>query len=160
VAARTQLPGNQWFLWLRSSTIRAGVLVGIYVSATFVAWLFIANRIRQLAPFAPIRNDVGGAIILLLLAIPILKYRSQPARLFLSGSTAWTILTLTYMAMEMHFSLLDSRMGPFNLFILGTLSYGLISVFQWVFLMCAHARHHHHHGGAPAAIPASRRDIQ
>ncbi len=158
MAPRTPLPGNQWFLWLRSNTIRAGVLVGIYVSAMFVAWLVIANRIPQLAPFATIRNDVAGAIEILLLAIPVVRFRSEPAKLFLSGATAWSVLTLTYMAVEIHFSLLDSRIGPFNLFILGVLSYGLISVFQWVFLMCAHARHHHHHGRAHAAIALSRRD--
>ena len=107
---RTQLPGNQWFLWLRSSTIRAGVLVGIYVSFTLVAWLFIANRIPQLAPFATVRNYLEGAIVMALLAIPVVRYRGQPAKLFLSGATAWTLLTLTYMAMELHISLLDSRM--------------------------------------------------
>jgi hypothetical protein len=136
------------------------VLVGIYVSSTLTAWLFIANRIPQLAPFATVRNYMAGAIVIALLAIPVVRYRGQPARLFFSGATAWTILTLTYMAMEMHFSLLDSRMGPFNLFILGTLTYGLISVFQWVFLMCAHARHHHHHAGAHASISVSRRNDQ
>jgi hypothetical protein len=160
VKPSTQLPGNQWLLWLRSSTVRAGVLVGIYVSFIFVAWLLIANWIPQLAPFAAIRNYFAGTVLLLTLGIPIVKYASQPGRLFLSGATAWTILTLTYMTMELHFTLLSSRMGAFNLFVLGIISYGLISVFEWVFLMCAHVRHRHVRDRAPAAVPASRRDAQ
>ena len=35
MAARPQLPGMRWFLWLRNTALRIGVLTGIYLSCTF-----------------------------------------------------------------------------------------------------------------------------
>jgi hypothetical protein len=43
----------------------------------------------------------------------------------------------------MHFTLLESRMGAFHVFVLGAVSYGFVAVLDWVFLMCAEARHEH-----------------
>jgi hypothetical protein len=43
----------------------------------------------------------------------------------------------------MNYTLLASRMGASQLFILGGFSYGLVAVFAWVYLMCAEARHRH-----------------
>ena len=143
MAARPQLPGMRWFLWLRNAALRIGVLTGIYLSCVFVAWLLVANHIPQLEPFAGVRNLVAGAVMILLLAIPVLRFRNEPAKMFVSGLTAWTLLTLTYFAAEMHFSLLESRMGALQVFMLGAVSYGFVAVFSWVFLMCAEARHRH-----------------
>jgi len=64
-------------------------------------------------------------------------------RMFASGLTAWTIFTLAYIAAEMHFSLLESRMGALHIYILGAVTYGFVSVFHWVFLICAEARQRH-----------------
>ena len=143
MAARPQLPGVRWFLWLRNASLRIGVLTGIYLSCIFVAWLFVANRFPQLEPFAGARNLVAGAVIIMLMAIPVLRFRHEPVRIFVSGLTAWTLLTLTYIATEMHFSLLKSRMGALHIFMLGAVSYGFVAVFHWVFLLCAEARHRH-----------------
>jgi hypothetical protein len=157
LVVRRQLPGNQWFLWLRSDCIRAGVLTGIYISCTFAAWLLVANRIPQLAQFAGFRNFAAGSVTIMLAAIPIVRYRSRPVKLFFSGLTAWAVLTLTYIAMEMHFALLNSRMGPFNLFMLGAVSYGFAAVFQWVFLLCSQARQKHQDEAAHSMPHVSRR---
>ncbi len=82
MAARHQLPGMRWFLWLRNAALRIGILTGIYVSCTFMAWLLVSNRIPQLEPFAGIRNIAAGAVILLLLAIPVLRFHNEPAKMF------------------------------------------------------------------------------
>jgi hypothetical protein len=143
MAARTQLPGVRWFLWLRNTALRTGVLTGIYLSCVFVAWLLVSNHVQRLEPFAGVRNMIAGAVLLFLTAIPLLRFRSEPAKMFVSGLTAWTILAFTYLAAEMHYTLLESRMGAMRIFMLGAVSYGFVAVFTWVFLLCAEARHRH-----------------
>ena len=143
MTALPMLPGMRWFLWLRNASLRNGVLTGIYLSCIFTAWLWIANRIPRLEPFAGIRNISAAGLVILLMAIPVLRFLHDPVRMFLSGVIAWTLLTLAYLAMEMRFSLLESRMGALQLFMLGAFSYGFVSVFLWVFLLCAEARHRH-----------------
>jgi len=143
MAARHQLPGMRWFLWLRVASLRTGVLTGIYLSCLFIAWLDVANGVVELQPFAGLRNLVAGAILIMVFGIPVLRFRHRPGRLFVAGLTAWTLLTLTYLAAEMHFKLLESRMGALHVFMLGAVSYGFIAVLDWVFLMCAGVRHEH-----------------
>jgi hypothetical protein len=143
MAARSQLPGMRWFLWLRNTALRTGVLTGIYISATFMVWLLVANHVTRLEPYAGIRNLVAGAVMIFLAAIPVLRFRQEPAKMFLSGLAAWILLTFTYLATEMHYTLLASRMGAVQLLVLGGVSYAFVAVFNWVFLMCAEARQRH-----------------
>src|ERR1700686_1618733 len=156
MAARFQLPGMRWFLWLRIASLRTGVLTGIYLSCVFVAWLEVANRVPELWRFAELRNLVAGAILIAVLGIPVLRFRHRPGRLFVAGLTAWTFLTLTYIAAELHFTLLDSRMGAFHVFVLGAVSCGFVAVLDWVFLMCAGVRHEHIAQSQDAASSAGR----
>jgi hypothetical protein len=143
MAARSQLPGMRWFMWLRIASLRIGILTGIYLSCVFVAWLDIANRVTELVPYAELRNLVAGAILIAVLGIPVLRFRHRPGKLFVAGLTAWTLLTLTYRVAEIHFTLLESRMGALHVFMLGAVSYGFVAVLDWVFLMCAGVRHEH-----------------
>ena len=156
MAARPRLLGVRWFLWLRNSALRIGVLTGIFLSCIFIAWLWIANHIPHLYSFAGIRNLSGGALAILVMAIPVLRFRRQPLQMFVSGLTAWTLLTLAYIAMEMRFSLLESRMGALHVFMLGAVSYGFVAVFHWVFLLCAETRHRHVAQTTRAAVSAAR----
>ena len=87
MAARFQLPGMRWFLWLSIASLRTGILTGIYLSCVFVAWLDVANRVAELERFAELRNLVAGAILILILGIPVLRFRHQPGRLFVAGLT-------------------------------------------------------------------------
>jgi hypothetical protein len=144
MAVQHQLPGVRWFLWLRNVSLRTGILTGIYLSIVFMAWLLVANRFPELEPFAEARNLAGGAMLVTMLAIPAIRFRRRPGRLFVSGLTAWMLLTLTYLAAEMRFTLLENRMGAFHVFMLGAVSYGFVAVLDWVFLICAGVRHHHH----------------
>jgi hypothetical protein len=141
--ATRQLPGMRRLLWVRNAALRTGIQAGVYASFIFVGWLLAANHIHQLEPFAGIRNLVAGTVILFSFSIPVLRFLHEPAKMFLSGLTAWTILTFTYLAAELHYTLLQSRMGALHIFILGGISYGLVAVFQWVFLLCVLARQQH-----------------
>jgi hypothetical protein len=143
MVARYQLPGVRWFLWLRIASLRTGVLTGIYLSCVFVAWLEVANRVAELERFAELRNLVAGAILIVVLGIPVLRFRGRPGKLFVAGLTAWTLLTLTYFVAQLHFTLLESRMGTLHVFVLGAVSYGFVAVLDWVFLMCVGVRHQH-----------------
>jgi hypothetical protein len=156
MAARPQLPGMHWFPWLRVPSLRIGILTGIYVCCVFVAWLEVANRVAELERFAELRNLVAGAILVLGLAIPVLRFRNQPGKLFVAGLAAWTLLALTYRAAEIRFTLLENRMGAFHVFMLGAVSYGFVAVLDWVFLMCAGVRHQHIVQSRGALTPAGR----
>jgi hypothetical protein len=159
MAARPRLPGMRWLLWMRNASLRIGALTGVYLSCIFVGWLVVANRVPQLASFAEIRNLAAGAATVLLMSIPVLRFRREPVKMFVSGVTAWTLFTLTYLATEMHFSLLESRVGAFHIFMLGGVSYGFVAVVHWVFLLCAEARHRHLAQSAHGSVSASRPHI-
>ena len=90
------------------------------------------------------------------MAVPAIRFHNEPAKLFISGLFAWTLPTLTYFASEMHFSLLESRMGALQVFMLGAVCYGLVAVFHWVVLLCAQARHRYIVESGPAAANRSR----
>lgn len=135
-----QLAGQSWFAWLRSSTLRLGAITGMYLSAVLVAWLLVANRVPWSANFADMRNTVAMALAALLMLIPILPYLRAPARLFVAGLTGWTVLTCTYLVMGLFFERLYSRMGPFHVFMLGAVLYGLLAVTSWVALLLLAAR--------------------
>jgi hypothetical protein len=157
MAARTQLLGMRWSSWLRNEALRSGILTGIYLSCIFVAWVEVANRVRELEVFAGARNLVGGALLVAVLAMPVLRFRHKPARLLVSGLTAWTLLTVTYLVAELNFKLLERRMGFLHVFMLGAVSYGFVAVLDWVFLMCAEARQQHVAQIRASAVPAVRR---
>ncbi len=143
MTARPQLPGTAWFLWMRNPALRVGAVTWMYVSAAFIAWQLIAYGIPRLERYGGVRDFLAGAFLLLLLMVPVFRFHDEPAKLFISGLTAWALLTLTYVLAEMIFPLLETRMGVFQIFTLGAVSYILIAVVHWVFLMCAEARHRH-----------------
>jgi hypothetical protein len=156
MAARPQLPGLWYFYWLRIASLRTGVLTGIYLSCVFVAWLEVANRVTELERFAELRNLVAGVILILVLGFPVLRFRRRPGKLFVAGLTAWALLTLTYVAAEIHFTLLESRMGALHVFMLGAVSYGFVAVLDWVLQMCAAVRNEHITHSRESAVPAGR----
>jgi len=143
MAARHELSGMRWFFWLRIQSVRTGVLTGIYLSCVFIAWLDVANRVAELERFAELRDLLAGALLLVVMGIPVLRFRRWPGKLFVAGLTAWTVLTLTYLVTELYFTLLETRMGALHVFMLGAISYGFVAVLDWVFLMCMGVRHQH-----------------
>lgn len=160
MSARTQTPGPRWPHWLRHEALRTGVLTGIYLSCVLVAWLEIANRVRELENFAGVRNFIAAAAFVAIAAIPALRFRHLPAKLFQAGLAAWTLVTLTYLLAELNFKLLESRMGFLHLFMLGVVSYGFLSVLDWVYLICAEARQQHLAQSRESAALADRHRAQ
>jgi hypothetical protein len=159
MAARHQLPGMRWFLRMRNDALRIGIYTGVCLSLVFVGWLLIANRIPELEPFAGVRNLIAGATEILLMAVPVLRFRGKPGQMFVSSLTSWALLTFTYIFLEVNFTLLASRMGALRVFILGAACIGFVAVFQWVFLMCAKARHRHIIESAQGAVSAPRHRV-
>lgn len=146
--------GARWFAWRYSPVLRVGGLAGSYVSAVLVVWLVVANRIPWTANFALLRNLAAGGLAGIFLLIPVGRFLREPLRLFASGVTAWALLSLTYMFMQLFFQRLGNRMGTFQLFMLGAVAFGVIAVISWVTLLLLAARHHHQ-----AAIAARRRSV-
>jgi hypothetical protein len=126
------------------------------LSCVLVAWLNVANRVAELEPYAELRNLMAGGILIIVLGIPVFRFRHQPGKLFVAGLTAWALLTMTYLAAEIHFTLLERRMGAFHVFMLGAVSYGFVAVLDWVFLMCAGVRHEHMVQSREASASAGR----
>ena len=159
MAVQAPLRRVQWFLWTHNAAMRIGIITGVYLSGIFVIWLFIANRVPEIASFAGVRNVAAGAVMFLLMLIPVLRFRREPVRMFVAGLTAWTLLTFTYLGMEMNFSLLESRRGAFHIFMLAGITYCFVAVLHWVFLFCAEARHQHVAQAAQTAGTASRHSM-
>src|ERR1700719_3114553 len=156
MAARPQLAVMGWFSRMRNSSLRVGVVTWICVSCAVIAWQYVVYGVPQLEQFAGARDLSAGALIIVLLLIPVFSFRNEPAKLFVSGLIAWTLLTISYIVAETLYSLLESRMTGVQIFVLGAASYGLIAVIHWVFLMCAETRHRHLSQSGNAASPAHR----
>ena len=120
--------------WQHPCLIR-GTLIGACLTGIAVAWLLVANRVPFLAQFALERNVIAAAAIGALMLLPFFLFWGSPARIFLSGVIAWTILALAYDVMEMLFARLGTRLGAFHLFILGAVVFGLLAALDWVALL-------------------------
>jgi len=137
---RTPFSGIVRFFSPHGATLRTGIFTGAALSVVLVSWVVVANRVAALEPFALARNVAAVAALVMLMAIPVTRFLKSPRALFVSGVLAWAILTFSYMGLEMFFLGLNRRMGPFQLFMLGAVAYGLLSVFSWVVGMISIAR--------------------
>jgi hypothetical protein len=117
---------------LRNSAFSLGVLLGVCFSGIGLAWLLLANRIPHLDQFASERNIALAVAFVLLGFVPTCRFMKSPGRSFLSGITAWAILTLTYSVTELPFPRLATRLSAFHLFVLGCMVFGLLAAFSWV----------------------------
>jgi len=115
----------------RNSAISLGVLLGVCFSGIGLAWLLLANRMRQLDQLASERNVALAVAFVILGFVPTCRFIRSPGRSFLSGVTAWAIL-LTYSVTELPFPRLATRLSAFRLFVLGSLVFGLLAAFSWV----------------------------
>lgn len=126
-------------LWRHPCTI-LGTIVGSCLAGIAIAWLLVANRAPSLTQFAFERNLIAGAAIGVLMLLPFFLFLGSPARIFLSGVIAWTILALAYRVLGFLFVRLGDRLGAFHLFALGAIVFGLLAAADWVALMLLAAR--------------------
>ena len=117
---------------VRNPAFSLGILLGVCFSGLGLAWLLLANRVPHLDQFASDRNLALAIAFVLLGLVPACRFMKSPGRSFLSGITAWTILTVTYCVTELPFPRLGTRLSAFHLFVLGCMVFGLLAALAWV----------------------------
>lgn len=114
-------------------TLKAGLMLGAALSGVAISWLLIANRVPALERFALLRNMAAGAIVfVLLILVPVCRFRRHPSHLFACTLTSWVILTALYALLQIPFPRLGMRMGTFHFFMLGAVVLGLAASLVWV----------------------------
>jgi hypothetical protein len=125
--------GNHSFLnYLEGPAVRTGIITGVGLSATFAAWLLVANRVPSLEAMAVSRNVVAASLLGLFASIPVLRFVRQPAELLASSVIAWGLFTVTYGGLCLEFPLLDQYYSTFQVFVLGSLIYLLLATLCWI----------------------------
>ena len=115
-----------------------------------IAWLLIANRLPSLDHLAMVRNIAAGTLAVVLMLVPVCRFRKHPSHVFASGLIAWSIVTLVYAILQIPFPRLGIRMGTFHFFMLGAVLLGLASALLWVTQLVFNLWH-------GPAVPARRR---
>lgn len=114
-------------------TLKAGLMLGAALAGVAIVWLLIANRVPALERFALLRNMAAGAIVVvLLILVPVYRFRRHPSHLFACTFTSWVILTAIYALLQIPFPRLGLRLGTFHFFVLGAVVLGLASSLVWV----------------------------
>jgi hypothetical protein len=135
--------GTELALVLHDSGVRTGAGAGVGLAATFITWVYVANRIPSLERVALERNVIAAAVLALFFLIPVVRFMWQPGRLLVSSLLAWGILTLAYRALSMHFLGLTGRYGAMQVFILGAIVYMILATLSWIGTCIWRARESH-----------------
>lgn len=126
---------------VRNPAFSLGIVLGVCFSGIGLAWLLLANRVPLLDRFASERNCGLAVAFVLLGLVPSCRFVKSPGRSFLSGVTAWAILTAIYSVTELAFPRLATRLSAFHFFILGCMVFGLLAAFAWVMRLALMLRH-------------------
>lgn len=140
MSAKFSPPGYRWFHFLRNASVRVGIYTGACLSLVFVAWILVANRVPILEPLAKQRNVAASLLLLLLAAMPVLRFLRSPADLLISGLLAWSLLTFTYRVLTFFFVLLEQYYSAFHVFVLGAVAYLLFATLSWIGMIVWRAR--------------------
>jgi hypothetical protein len=127
-----QFAGGELALVLRDSGVRTGAIAGAGLVLTFIAWVFIANRVPTFERVALQRNIVAAAVFGLFCLVPVIRFMWQPGRLLVSSLIAWSILTFGYRALCMHFSALANRCSAVQIFTLGAIVCMILATLSWI----------------------------
>jgi F0F1-type ATP synthase membrane subunit a len=111
---------------------RIGLYVGLALSFTLIAWIFVANRIPFLEPFDRERNMAATTVMGLFGLIPIMRYVNAPRSLAVSGLVAWAILSFTYRVLCAFFPRLSEIRTPTQVLMLGLLFYLITATVAWM----------------------------
>jgi hypothetical protein len=143
MSANFSPPGYRWFHLFRNVPVRVGVYTGVCLSLVFASWILVANRAPFLEPLAQQRNMIATLLLILIAAIPVIRFLRSPADLLLSSLLAWGMLTLTYRILTLSFVLLEQYYSAFHVFVLGAVVYLLFATLSWVGIMVWRARTEH-----------------
>jgi len=144
MSANFSPPGYRWFQFLRNAPIRIGIYTGVWLSLVLTSWILVANRIPFLEPLAKQRNMMATLLLLLIAAMPVVRFLRSPAGLLLSGLLAWGLLTLTYRVLTFFFALLEDYFSAFHVFVMGAVAYLLFATLSWVGIIIWRARTEEH----------------
>jgi hypothetical protein len=119
---------------------RATFLTGVYTGALLVvvmlAALVAANRLPALEPYAFERNAASYTLFVLVMMIPVLKFRNRSLPMFLSAMLGWVLFVAAYDIAGMVFhNLFHVLRTPFEALIEGSIVYGVLAVASWVVRM-------------------------
>jgi hypothetical protein len=150
MSVRSHLPGYRWFHFLRNAAVRTGVYIGVCLTLVFVAWLVIANHAPFLERLALERNIAAAAVLLLLAAVPVLRFLRDPGNLLASSLIGWFVFTLSYRVLCVFFSRLSDRLSTFRVFMIGAVVYMILTTISWLGTVisrarAAHVSHPNHH---------------
>lgn len=118
--------------FLKHPAVRLGIYAGVALSAIFIAWIVVANRIPQLEILATERNIVTAVLLVLCAAAPVIRFLRLPGELLVSGLLAWGIFTATYRVLCSIFVLLDENYSAFHVFVMGAITYLVFATLSWV----------------------------
>jgi len=133
-------PGYRWFRVFRNRPIRIGAYTGVCLSLVLVAWILIANRVPFLEPFARQRNLLAALLLILIAAMPAVRFLRSPGDLLVSGLLGWSLLTLSYRILTFFFSLLEEYYSALHVFVVGAVSYLLFATLSWIGMIVWRAR--------------------
>jgi hypothetical protein len=112
--------------------VRTGVYVGVGLAIVFAVWLYVANRVPSLEGVALQRNLIGATAFGLFAAIPVLRFLRAPGNLLVASLVAWSILSVTYRILSMHFVALGERYSAVQVFTLGAVVFMILATLSWI----------------------------
>jgi|ERR1700682_3895735 len=147
---RAHLPGYRRLGVFQNAATRTGVYCGVGLALIFTTWVFVANRMPALEGFALERNLAGALAMGLFAAIPVLRFLRFPGHLLASSLVAWSILSLTYRLLCIHFWGLTARYTAVQILTLGAVVYMILATIAWIAACIWRARetdvsHSNHH---------------
>jgi len=126
------LPGYKLYDALKDSAFRMGVYVGLCLFAVFAAWVVMANRFPIFERLAMERNALAASAIVLLAALPILRFIRRPAGILGSGLTAWAVFSFLYRIICLFFEGLSSWHSAWQVFVAGLVLYLIAATVAWI----------------------------
>lgn len=132
---------------IASKTPHPAVWMGLYTGALLIVVmlgaLVAANRFPVLEPYAFERNAAFGALFVLIMLLPVLRFLNRPRQMFAAAMIGWVLFAGVYNLAGLYFrDLFNVLRTPFQALIEGTAVYGVLAGVSWVVGMLLHARHH------------------
>jgi uncharacterized membrane protein YvlD (DUF360 family) len=143
MTVRDQFPAHELAHVVHNVGVRLGIYTGVTLSIGFVVWLYLANRVPTLEPFAMQRNMIAATVLGVIAALPVLRFLRAPGNLLVSSLIAWGIFTLVYRALCVIFAALSDRYSTPQIFTLGAVVYMVLATLSWVGTCIWRVRHPH-----------------
>jgi uncharacterized membrane protein YvlD (DUF360 family) len=150
------MPGRDHFFAVelahvfKNAGVRTGIYSGVALAIGFSTWLYVANRVPSLEVVALQRNFISAVVLGLFAVIPVLRFLRSPGELLVSSLVAWSILTIAYSGLCLHFHALADRFSAPQIFTLGAVVYMIVATLSWIGTCiwrarASHISHPHHH---------------